>query len=120
MLAALAVEAALGNSFVAERSAEASRAHCRRSGWAFPWGLRVQLAEVLLQGLFDSEARGYVPQHERLLAGIARQLWPLLGISAPVADALWAWVHFREVCGVFMPGASFFLVVLMLGSRALG
>lgn len=68
-----------------------------RSGWAFPWGLRVQLAEVLLQGLFDSANSGYVAQHERLLAGIARQLWPLLGISAPVADALWAWVHFREV-----------------------
>ncbi len=57
----------------------------------------MQLAEVLLQGLFDSANGGYVPQHERLLAGIARQLWPLLGISAPVADALWAWVHFREV-----------------------
>lgn len=35
--------------------------------------------------------------HERLLASIARQLWPLLGISTPIADALWAWVHFREV-----------------------
>ena len=50
-----------------------------------------------LQGLFDASNGGYVPQHDRLLQGISRQLWPLLGISAPVADALWAWVHFREV-----------------------
>ncbi len=50
-------------------------------------------------GLFDSENHGYVPQHERLLQGISRKLWPLLGITAGVADALWAWVHFREVLG---------------------
>ena len=45
----------------------------------------------------EQEKGGYVTHHERLLSSIARQLWPLLGVSAPVADALWAWVHFREV-----------------------
>lgn len=60
----------------------------------------MQLAEQLLQGLFDQENGGYVTHHERLLASIARQLWPLLGISGPIADALWAWVHFREVRGI--------------------
>ena len=47
--------------------------------------------------IVQQEKGGYVTHHERLLGSIARQLWPLLGISAPVADALWAWVHFREV-----------------------
>ena len=47
--------------------------------------------------IVEQEKGGYVTHHERLLGSIARQLWPLLGITAPVADALWAWVHFREV-----------------------
>ncbi len=28
------------------------------SRWAFPWGLRVRLVEVLLRGVFDSLAEG--------------------------------------------------------------
>jgi hypothetical protein len=47
--------------------------------------------------IVQQEKGGYVTHHDRLLGSIARQLWPLLGITAPVADALWAWVHFREV-----------------------
>lgn len=76
-----------------------------RSGWAFPWGLRVQLAQAVLKGLFDSN--GYVPQYDVLLKGISSKLWPVLGITATVADALWAWVHFCEVSHHFSLAHSF-------------
>ncbi len=35
---------------------------CCSSGWAFPWGLRARLAEMLLRGVFDTLDEGaYIP-----------------------------------------------------------
>lgn len=41
---------------------------CVPAGWAFPWGLRVRLYEMLLRALFDSlDEAEYVPDKERYL-----------------------------------------------------
>lgn len=60
----------------------------------------MQLAQAVLRGLFDSN--GYVAQYDVLLQGISHKLWPVLGITATVADGLWAWVHFCEVSHHFL------------------
>ena len=70
----------------------------RRSGWAYPWGLRVRLCELLLRGIFDDgEPAQYAESHVQLVEQLQRQVWPLLAIKPDVADALLAWVHFRQV-----------------------
>lgn len=38
------------------------------AGWAFPWGLRARLAELLLRGMFDTLDEGqYTEQRQELL-----------------------------------------------------
>lgn len=45
-----------------------SPGQCTAAGWAFPWGLRVRLYEVLLRALFDSlDQADYVPDKDRYL-----------------------------------------------------
>jgi hypothetical protein len=34
-------------------AAAAANVQCVSAGWAFPWGLRVRLCEMLLRGVFD-------------------------------------------------------------------
>jgi hypothetical protein len=47
--------------------------------------------------MFSSSGPGYVAQHDVLLQAITHNLWPILGITSPVADGLWVWMHFCEV-----------------------
>ena len=42
---------------------------CLGSGWAFPWGLRARLCEVLLRGVFDTLDEGaYIAEADDYLA----------------------------------------------------
>ncbi len=41
------------------------------AGWAFPWGLRARLAELLLRGMFDTLDEGqYTEQRQELLSAL--------------------------------------------------
>lgn len=58
----------------------------------------MRLCELLLRGIFDDvEPERYADSHARLVEQLERHVWPLLAIKPDVADALLAWVHFRQV-----------------------
>ncbi|PSC73790.1 hypothetical protein C2E20_3044 [Micractinium conductrix] len=70
--------------------------HCS-AGWAFPWGLRARLAELLLRGQFDTLDEGqYTDCRQELLGLLQGAVWKELGISGDVHNAVYAWVHFRQ------------------------
>ncbi|KAI8470006.1 MAG: hypothetical protein J3K34DRAFT_521690 [Monoraphidium minutum] len=70
---------------------------CLGTGWSFPWGLRVRLCEMLLRGVFDSLEEGaYIAEAEEYLALLQTRVWPLLGVSAPMHNCCFAWIHFRQ------------------------
>lgn len=70
--------------------------HCQ-TGWAFPWGLRARLAELLLRGVFDTLDEGqYTDHRQELLTLLQGSVWQQLQISGDVHSAVFAWVHYRQ------------------------
>ncbi len=66
-------------------------------GLTLPLGLSVQVAEMLLCGVFDSLDEGqFVPEAPELLGLLSSNVWPQLGISPQMNSALGMWVHFRQ------------------------
>lgn len=66
-------------------------------GLTFPLGLSIQVAEMLLCGVFDSLDEGqFVPEAQELLGLLSSNVWPQLGISPQMNSALGIWVHFRQ------------------------
>lgn len=66
-------------------------------GLTFPQGLSIQVAEMLLCGVFDSLDEGqFVPEAQELLSLLSSNVWPQLGISPQMNSALGIWVHFRQ------------------------
>lgn len=71
-------------------------AHCRPP-LTLPWGLRAQLAEVLLRGIFDSlDESAVVPEAQQLLGLLQREVWPQLGVSPAMHQALLTWAYYRQ------------------------
>jgi hypothetical protein len=53
------------------------------AGWAFPWGLRVRLYEMLLRALFDSlDEAEYVPDKDRYLQVLEVRGFVLVCVSS--------------------------------------
>ena len=78
-------------------SVRAISAHCKQGTFTLPPGLAVQLAELLLRGLFDPLEEGQSSgEYDELLSVLQGRIWPLLSISPSVHVALFAWVHFCE------------------------
>ncbi len=66
-------------------------------GLTLPLGLSVQVAEMLLCGVFDSLDEGqFVPEAPELLSLLSSNVWPQLRISPQMNSALGMWVHFRQ------------------------
>lgn len=42
------------------------------AGWAFPWGLRARLAELLLRGMFDTLDEGQYTEHRQELLSLVQ------------------------------------------------
>jgi hypothetical protein len=67
------------------------------NGLSLPLGLSVQVAEMLLCGVFDSLDEGqFAPEAPELLSLLSSNVWPPLGISPQMNSALAMWVHFRQ------------------------
>ncbi|KAL4439477.1 hypothetical protein ABPG77_008806 [Micractinium sp. CCAP 211/92] len=78
------------------RAADRLAQHCQ-TGWAFPWGLRARLAELLLRGVFDTLDEGQYTEHRQELINLLQgSVWPQLQISSDVHCAVFAWVHYRQ------------------------
>jgi hypothetical protein len=78
-------------------AAERLAKHCQ-TGWTFPWGLRARLAELLLRGMFDTLDEGqYTEQRQELLSALQGSVWRELQIGPDVHNAVFAWVHYRQV-----------------------
>ena len=68
-----------------------------KTGWRFPWGLRVRLCEVLLRGVFDSLEEGaYIEEADEYLRMLQTRVWPLVGVSSLMHNSCFAWIHFRQ------------------------
>ena len=68
------------------------------AGWSFPWGLRARLAELLLRGMFDTLDEGQYTEHRQELLGLLQgSVWRQLQIPPDVHNAVFAWVHYRQV-----------------------
>eukprot|EP00775_Hariotina_reticulata_P003791 gene3791-4049_t len=71
------------------------------AGWAFPWGLRFRLCEMLLRGVFDTlDEASYIEDADQYLQMLQVRLWPLLGISPAMHNAGFAWIHFRQLSAI--------------------
>ena len=73
-----------------------------RLRWRLPWGVRLRAAQLLLAAVLAARAGGKGgeatsddPELEQLLC---ERLWPALGISAAVHDALQPFLLFRAYC----------------------
>ncbi|GFR45154.1 hypothetical protein Agub_g6537 [Astrephomene gubernaculifera] len=65
------------------------------TGMRFPWAVRVRLCEILITAIFDSLEPGvYIDEAALVLQFLESVMWPALGLSAPAALAVSAWVHF--------------------------
>lgn len=58
--------------------------HCA-TGWAFPWGLRTRMAELMLRGVFDSLEEGEYVEEQRELLGALQ----VCGLRLQVCRWLW-------------------------------
>ena len=68
-----------------------------QSGLDLPLGLAVQIAELLMGGVFDTLDEGaFVPEAQELLGLLSSNVWPQLKISPQMNSALALWVHFRQ------------------------
>jgi hypothetical protein len=62
-----------------------------------PWYLRVSIAEVLLRGSFDTfDAGSLIDEADELEHLLARNVWPVLGITDDIRVALQIWAHYRN------------------------
>ena len=73
-----------------------------RLRWRLPWGVRLRAAQLLLAAVLAARASGKEgapladgPELEQLLA---ERLWPALGISGAVQDALQPFLLFQAYC----------------------
>lgn len=74
-----------------------SRACICRTGWAYPWAVRIRLCDLMLRGLFDTlDEASYVDSKDALLQLLQTRVWPLLGISSQIHSTIYAWIHFRQ------------------------
>lgn len=68
-----------------------------RTGWAYPWAVRIRLCDLMLRGLFDTlDEASYVESKDALLQLLQTRVWPLLGISQHIHNTIYAWIHFRQ------------------------
>lgn len=68
-----------------------------QSGLNLPLGLAVQVAELLMGGVFDTLEEGaFLPEAQELLGLLSGNVWPQLKISPQMNSALTLWVHFRQ------------------------
>ncbi len=87
------------------------------SGWSFPWGVRVRLAERLLLAMFDSlDEAQYVEEWGELEGLLRQELWPALGVSDAVHHSCFAWLHFRWGAG----GAGLLWLLVLQGMPCCG
>ena len=71
---------------------DAAGAVCRL-GWKFSWGVRVRMAELLLPHAATSF--GQAPLLG-LREQLAEHLWPALGVTAEIQDALQPFIFFQQ------------------------
>ncbi|KAK9829741.1 hypothetical protein WJX72_007612 [[Myrmecia] bisecta] len=77
--------------------AAAAIASLSSSGWQFPWGLRVRLADLMLRGMFDVLDEGtFIAEKDALLQLLQTRVWPVLGIQPHIHSTIFAWIHFRQ------------------------
>ena len=70
---------------------------CCRTGWAYPWAVRIRLCDLMLRGMFDTlDEASYVESKDALLQLLQTRVWPLLGISHHIHNTIYAWIHFRQ------------------------
>lgn len=70
---------------------------CVRTGWAYPWAVRIRLCDLMLRGMFDTlDEASYVESKDALLQLLQTRVWPLLGISQHIHNTIYAWIHFRQ------------------------
>ena len=62
-------------------------------GWKFPWAVRVRVAVLLLPAAGSSFGSGALAGLQELLA---EYLWPALGISSEIEDALQPFILFQQ------------------------
>lgn len=68
-----------------------------RTGWAYPWAVRIRLCDLMLRGLFDTlDEASYVESKDALLQLLQTRVWPLLGVSNRIHNTIYAWIHFRQ------------------------
>lgn len=68
-----------------------------RTGWAYPWAVRIRLCDLMLRGMFDTlDEASYVESKDALLQLLQNRVWPLLGISKHIHSTIYAWIHFRQ------------------------
>ena len=68
-----------------------------RTGWAYPWAVRIRLCDLMLRGMFDTlDEASYVDSKDALLQLLQNRVWPLLGISTHIHNTIYAWIHFRQ------------------------
>lgn len=68
-----------------------------RTGWAYPWAVRIRLCDLMLRGMFDTlDEASYVDSKDALLQLLQTRVWPLLGISQHIHNTIYAWIHFRQ------------------------
>lgn len=68
-----------------------------RTGWAYPWAVRIRLCDLMLRGLFDTlDEASYVESKDALLQLLQTRVWSLLGISPQIHSTIYAWIHFRQ------------------------
>ncbi|KAL0025837.1 hypothetical protein WJX79_004875 [Trebouxia sp. C0005] len=68
-----------------------------RTGWAYPWAVRIRLCDLMLRGMFDTlDEASYVESKDALLQLLQTRVWPLLGISQHIHNTIYAWIHFRQ------------------------
>ncbi|KAL3161403.1 hypothetical protein ABBQ32_010293 [Trebouxia sp. C0010 RCD-2024] len=68
-----------------------------RTGWAYPWAVRIRLCDLMLRGMFDTlDEASYVESKDALLQLLQNRVWPLLGVSKHIHNTIYAWIHFRQ------------------------
>ena len=64
-----------------------------RLGWKFSWGVRVRMAELLLPHAATSFGQAPLTG---LREQLAEHLWPALGVTAEIQDALQPFIYFQQ------------------------
>ena len=73
-----------------------------RLRWRLPWGVRLRAAQLLLAAVLAARggrAESHAADGPELEALLSERLWPALGISPAVHDALQPFLLFQAYCG---------------------